>query len=57
MDAWWSDGWWEGVITGVEISGPDTVQVYYPGKFYYFAISDAFLEIILVIPQWAALVF
>lgn len=57
MDAWWSDGWWEGVITGVEISGPHTVQVYFPGKFYYFAISDAFLEIILVIPQWGALVF
>lgn len=33
VDAWWNDGWWEGVVTGVEGSGTGTVQVYVPGKF------------------------
>lgn len=31
IDAWWSDGWWEGVVTGVDDSG-DNVQVFFPGK-------------------------
>lgn len=33
VDAWWSDGWWEGVITGVDTSGNDTLHVYFPGMF------------------------
>jgi hypothetical protein len=33
VDAWWSDGWWEGVITRVDISGNDTLHVYFPGMF------------------------
>lgn len=33
VDAQWSDGWWEGVITGVDISGNDTLHVYFPGMF------------------------
>ncbi|KAE7995236.1 hypothetical protein FH972_000057 [Carpinus fangiana] len=33
VDARWSDGWWEGVITGVNISGNDTLHVYFPGMF------------------------
>ncbi|XP_021831677.1 uncharacterized protein LOC110771650 [Prunus avium] len=32
VDAWWCDGWWEGVVTGVNISGTDTLQVYFPGE-------------------------
>lgn len=32
VDAWWSDGWWEGVITGVNSSG-DNLQVYFPGIY------------------------
>lgn len=39
VDAWWSDGWWEGVITGVEISGPDTVQVYFPGEGRFLTVQ------------------
>lgn len=31
VDAWWSDGWWEGVVTRVGISGKDSLQVYLPG--------------------------
>lgn len=33
VDAWWSDGWWEGVVTGVNSSGDDNFQVYFPGMF------------------------
>jgi len=32
VDAWWSDGWWEGVITTTDNCGDDSVQVYFPGK-------------------------
>ncbi|XP_050369650.1 uncharacterized protein LOC126787793 [Argentina anserina] len=31
VDAWWSDGWWEGVVAGVDVSGT-AVQVYFPGE-------------------------
>ena len=34
VDAWWSDGWWEGVITGVNSSGDDNLQVYFPGIYF-----------------------
>lgn len=30
IDAWWSDGWWEGIITGVGSCG-DNFQVFFPG--------------------------
>ncbi|XVF03628.1 hypothetical protein REPUB_Repub05bG0009300 [Reevesia pubescens] len=32
VDAWWSDGWWEGVVTGVNSGGDDNLQVYFPGE-------------------------
>ncbi|KAH0713542.1 hypothetical protein KY289_009501 [Solanum tuberosum] len=32
VDAWWSDGWWEGVVTGFDVSGSDHLQVYFPGE-------------------------
>lgn len=31
VDAWWSDGWWEGVVTAVNNARDDSVQVYVPG--------------------------
>ncbi|XP_004295325.1 PREDICTED: uncharacterized protein LOC101315321 isoform X2 [Fragaria vesca subsp. vesca] len=31
VDAWWSDGWWEGVVAGVDASGT-AIQVYFPGE-------------------------
>ena len=31
VDAWWSDGWWEGVVTSVKCLGDDNLQVYVPG--------------------------
>lgn len=32
VDAWWSGGWWEGVVIGVDVSGNDVLQVYLPGE-------------------------
>ncbi|KAJ1441259.1 Bromo adjacent-like proteiny [Sesbania bispinosa] len=32
VDAWWSDGWWEGVVTRNDNCGDDSVQVYFPGE-------------------------
>ena len=33
VDAYWTDGWWEGVVTGISQSEDGGVQVYVPGKF------------------------
>lgn len=32
VDAWWSDGWWEGIVIRIENCGDDSVQVYFPGE-------------------------
>ncbi|KAK7305232.1 hypothetical protein VNO77_43134 [Canavalia gladiata] len=32
VDAWWSDGWWEGVVTRIDNCGDNSVQVYFPGE-------------------------
>lgn len=32
VDAWWSDGWWEGVVTGLGESTDGDAQVYVPSK-------------------------
>ncbi|OWM81355.1 uncharacterized protein LOC116190071 [Punica granatum] len=33
VDAWWSDGWWEGIVTGLKADNlEDTLQVYFPGE-------------------------
>lgn len=29
VDAWWCDGWWEGVVT--RASGKNSLEVYFPG--------------------------
>lgn len=31
VDAWWCDGWWEGVVMRVGKSGNDSLQIYLPG--------------------------
>ncbi|KAK4275335.1 hypothetical protein QN277_018435 [Acacia crassicarpa] len=32
VDAWWSDGWWEGVVSGIDDCDDDNVHVYFPGE-------------------------
>ncbi|XWS11342.1 hypothetical protein CRYUN_Cryun38cG0075600 [Craigia yunnanensis] len=45
VDAWWSDGWWEGVITGVNSGGDDNLQVYFPGENLFLNIHKNDLRI------------
>ncbi|GLT56969.1 hypothetical protein SLA2020_299810 [Shorea laevis] len=45
VDAWWSDGWWEGVITGVNNGGEDSMQVYFPGENLSLNINKKDLRI------------
>ncbi|XP_061345978.1 uncharacterized protein LOC133291696 [Gastrolobium bilobum] len=32
VDAWWSDGWWEGIVIGIDNCDEDGVQVYFPDE-------------------------
>ncbi|XP_022716759.1 uncharacterized protein LOC111275597 isoform X2 [Durio zibethinus] len=45
VDAWWSDGWWEGVVTGANSSGDDNLQVYFPGENLFLNIHKKDLRI------------
>ncbi|KAF3453327.1 hypothetical protein FNV43_RR03767 [Rhamnella rubrinervis] len=44
VDAWWSDGWWEGVVIGVEDYG-DNVQVFIPGESLLLNVHNKDLRI------------
>lgn len=35
VDAWWSDGWWEGIIVDTVKSENETYRVYVPGEFCF----------------------
>ncbi|XP_068669508.1 uncharacterized protein [Aristolochia californica] len=45
VDAWWNDGWWEGVVSGVENFGDDALQVYFPGEELFSVIQKENLRI------------
>ncbi|CAJ1963926.1 unnamed protein product [Sphenostylis stenocarpa] len=45
VDAWWSDGWWEGVVTRIDDCGDDNVQVYFPGECLLMKVSKKDLRI------------
>ena len=34
VDAWWSDGWWEGVVTGNVNFSDENLQVYIPSMLF-----------------------
>lgn len=35
VDVWWSDGWWEGVVTKVNDCADDFLQVYFSGMLIF----------------------
>ncbi|KAG0458445.1 hypothetical protein HPP92_023602 [Vanilla planifolia] len=37
VDVWWNDGWWEGVVVGMECCGDDNIQVYIPGEDFFLS--------------------
>ncbi|PKA49711.1 hypothetical protein AXF42_Ash004252 [Apostasia shenzhenica] len=45
VDAWWNDGWWEGVVIGVQGSGDDSLQVYFPGEDFLLSCSRSSVRI------------
>ncbi|XP_077211212.1 agenet and bromo-adjacent homology (BAH) domain-containing protein [Tasmannia lanceolata] len=45
VDAWWNDGWWEGVVTRVNNCGDDGLQVYFPGENVFSIIQRRDLRI------------
>ncbi|KAL3643081.1 hypothetical protein CASFOL_013896 [Castilleja foliolosa] len=38
-DAWWSDGWWEGVVSGTSDAKNGVFQIYIPGEDLYLNIE------------------
>ncbi|KAL3503606.1 hypothetical protein ACH5RR_038055 [Cinchona calisaya] len=45
VDAWWSDGWWEGVVTGNNNSINESYQIYVPGENLFLNIDKKKLRI------------
>ncbi|CAK9155565.1 unnamed protein product [Ilex paraguariensis] len=45
VDAWWSDGWWEGVLTGFGHSSDEIHQVYIPSENLFLNVDRKNLRI------------
>ncbi|XP_052734963.1 uncharacterized protein LOC108343137 isoform X2 [Vigna angularis] len=45
VDAWSCDGWWEGVITAVNVSGDGILQVYTPGEERFLKVEQKNIRI------------
>lgn len=46
VDAWWSDGWWEGVVIGFDSCNNDNLHVFLSGNSYTFRLyhyNESFL--------------
>ncbi|OVA20153.1 Bromo adjacent homology (BAH) domain [Macleaya cordata] len=39
VDAWWNDGWWEGVLVGNKNCGDGGLKVYFPGENRFLNIQ------------------
>ncbi|KAK9106895.1 hypothetical protein Syun_022906 [Stephania yunnanensis] len=52
VDAWWNDGWWEGIVVRKE--SKDNIHVYFPGekKFSIFGCGDLRLSQDWVLNRW-----
>ncbi|KAL2341387.1 hypothetical protein Fmac_009327 [Flemingia macrophylla] len=45
VDAWWCDGWWEGVITAINVNGDGTLQVFSPGEERFLMVDKKNIRI------------
>uniref|UniRef100_A0A7N0U1T2 BAH domain-containing protein n=1 Tax=Kalanchoe fedtschenkoi TaxID=63787 RepID=A0A7N0U1T2_KALFE len=45
IDAWWNDGWWEGVVTDVGSDENDIPRVYLPGENLHLTMAKKDLRI------------
>ncbi|KAH1040962.1 hypothetical protein AAZX31_09G012400 [Glycine max] len=45
VDAWWCDGWWEGVVTAVNVCGDGVLQVYTPGEERFLKVEKKNIRI------------
>ncbi|CAK7324525.1 unnamed protein product [Dovyalis caffra] len=45
VDAWWSDGWWEGVVSKIDHNCSDVLQVYFPGENFFLDVHKKDLRI------------
>ncbi|CAH9113701.1 unnamed protein product [Cuscuta epithymum] len=45
VDAWWSDGWWEGIVTKDTYNGAKGYQVYIPGESLFLTAHSKNIRI------------
>ncbi|KAE9591531.1 hypothetical protein Lal_00038813 [Lupinus albus] len=45
VDAWWSDGWWEGVVAAVNFCGVGILLVYSPGEDKFLTVEKKHIRI------------
>lgn len=39
VDAWWCDGWWEGIMTGFDKSDVDSVEIFIPSENNFIKVQ------------------
>ncbi|XP_047341758.1 uncharacterized protein LOC124945375 [Impatiens glandulifera] len=45
VDAWWSDGWWEGIVTALDNSNLDSLQICIPSENKFIIVERKDLRI------------
>ena len=47
----WSDGWWVGVVTGLDDTGDGTMQIYFPGMIINLHVHFLFASFSSLLPS------